>query len=498
MRLAWVGLIVALIAILGLRPAEAQDHLDDERQAILVARKALEGRRTALISKDKTLDQRRSTLRTEQEAIKGEVGAFNREVDAANRTFQAYKSEHARWVNAYKAAAADQICKIRPAIFKQAVDAFAKSGRIPVSIPHPGFPPWHYDIHVVAHQILFRYDPGRYPWVNNKVDYKADWEVAANAFNTLVDNIDRSQAGLANRKAALTARKSQFTEQAGSFQQDAKAFKSELSAWKQDQDELGERVRKFKEKVADAGLLRAKRAIKNTDSTLKMLSRALYIGSILTKNPDLKGIKKFTDDLRKVTGELDTQADKVVKLAEQQEDVQAAEKEAETLLEKVKRVRVKNQAEELERLAKKVRELPIGLVSEDVDDGFVVSADLLIRAPKQAEARFRAYLAAMKANTEYLNEKRGQLDEASETARKASRFFSDLQLNIEKAVKFSGPYAKPLTAFYLEADALARAYGGLAADCASKADEAERAAQVEQRRHDNLADTLRTLFGFEL
>ena len=459
-RFAWVGLIVALIVTLSSRPTVAQDRLVQERQAIIDAQKTLEGRRAALLSKDENLDQRHSTLRAEQEAIKREVDSFNRDVDAANGTSQAYKSEHARWVNAYKAAAADQICKIRPAIFKQAVDAFAKSGRIPVSIPHPGFPPWHYDIHVVAHQILYRYDPGRYPWVNNKVDYKADWEAAANAFNTLVDNVDRATAGLANRKAALAARKSQFTDQARGFQQDERTFEAGLSAWKRDRDELGERAKKLRAKV-DVGLREAQQAVKNTDSTLKMLSRGLYIGSILTKNPDLKEIKKFTDDLRKVTGELDKYTDKIVKLAEQQDDVKAAEEQAETLLGKAKLVRIKNQVDELERLAKKVRELPVGLVTEEVNGEFAVSADLVINAPGRAAARFRAYLVAIATNIEYLNSKYEDLDETSRIARNASRFFSDLRLNIERAVKFSGPYAKPLAEFYLDADNLAKAYGAL-------------------------------------
>ncbi len=256
--------------------------------------------------------------------------------------------------------------------------------------------------------------------------------------------------------------------------------------------------KKLDPKTAEANLRKAQEALNRTNSNLKLLSRTLYIGSVLTKNPDLKELSKFTDELRKPTSELKEQTDKIVELAEKQKNKPAAEKEGKTLLDKAKLVKIKNQTEELERLAKKVRDLPVGLVSEKVDDKFIVSADLLIKDPKQAEARFKAYLTAMKTNAEYLKLKQEQLAQAGKVAKEAAVFLVKLQSAIEKAIPFSGPYARPLTEFYLDLDKLAKAYNELAADCAAKQKEAKAAAEVEQRRHDNLKDTLKTLFGFRV
>jgi hypothetical protein len=251
-------------------------------------------------------------------------------------------------------------------------------------------------------------------------------------------------------------------------------------------------------KSAEANLRKAQEALKNPDATLKLLSRALYVGYVLTKDPDLKEVGKFTDDLRKPAGELKKHTDKIVELAERQKDKAGAEKEGQTLLDKVKLIRIKNQAEELERLAGKIRELPVGLVSEKVDDKFTVSADLLVKEPRQAEARFKAYLAAIRTNVEYLKSKQEQLEEAGKVAKGAGTFLAKVRSDIERAVPFSGPYARQLTEFYLDVDRLSKAYNELAADCAAKAKEAKRAWEVEQKRHDNLKQSVRTLFGFQV
>lgn len=256
--------------------------------------------------------------------------------------------------------------------------------------------------------------------------------------------------------------------------------------------------KKLDPKSAEANLRKAQEAVKNTDSTLQWLSKALYAGSVLTKNPDLKEASRFTDDLRKTTGELKKHTDKVVELAERKKDQPGAEKESKSLLEKVKLVRIGNQADELERLARKVRDLPIGLVSEKIDDKFVVSADLLVKDPKQAESRFKSYVAALKSNAEYLKAKHDQLDEAGKMAKGAGVFLSRVQSDVEKAIPFSGTSAKPLTEFYLDLDKLIKSYHELATECAAKARLAKHAADVEQRRHDQLKETVKTLFGFRL
>jgi hypothetical protein len=63
-------------------------------------------------------------------------------------------------------------------------------------------------------------------------------------------------------------------------------------------------------------------------------------------------------------------------------------------------------------------------------------------------------------------------------------------------VPAAGPHATALTSLYLDFDKLGAAYNGLAADCATKAKQMKQAAEAEQRRHDNLKSTIRTLFGF--
>jgi hypothetical protein len=253
---------------------------------------------------------------------------------------------------------------------------------------------------------------------------------------------------------------------------------------------------KVDSKTAEVNLRKAQDALKTTDSTLKYLSKTLYAGSVLTKNPDLKEISKFTEDLRKPVGELKSNTDKIVELAEKQKDKSAAEKESKTLLEKVKAIKISNQAETLESLAKKVRDLPVGLVSEHVDEKFVVSANLLVKDPKEAEARFKAYLAAMKINADYLKAKQEQLEDAGKVAKGAGTFLAKVQAEVEKTVPYSGIYAKALTEFYLDLGKLAKAYNELASDCAAKAKEAGRAREVEQKRYNNLKESLKTYLGF--
>ncbi len=255
--------------------------------------------------------------------------------------------------------------------------------------------------------------------------------------------------------------------------------------------------KKLDQKTAEDNLRKAQDALKKTDSSLNWLSKALYAGSVVTKNPDLKALSKFAADVKKPVSELKKHTDKVVELGDKKNDKAAAEKESKTLLDKVKLVKIKNQADELERLAKKVRELPVGLVSEKVDDKFAVSADLLIKNPKEAEKRFKAYLAAMNTNAEYLSAKHEQLEDVAQVAKAAGKAFGQLQADIEKVVPFSGLYAKTLTEFYLDADKLAKAYNELGSDCAAKAKEAKAAAEVEKKRHDNLKTTIKTVVGFD-
>jgi chromosome segregation ATPase len=250
-------------------------------------------------------------------------------------------------------------------------------------------------------------------------------------------------------------------------------------------------------KTAEENLRKAQDALKKTDSSLNWLSKSLYVGSVLTKNPDLKELGQFVGEVRKPVAELKKHTDKVVELADRKKDTAAAEKESKTLLDKLKLVKLSKQAEELEKLSKRVSELPVGLVSEKVDDKFAVSADLLVKNPKEAQARFKAYLAAMKANAEYLQAKHAQLEETADVAKAAGKAFGQLRDDLEKVAPHGGLYAKTLTETYLDVDKLAKAYNGLGSDCAAKAKEAKQAVAVEKKRHDQLKTNIKTFFGFD-
>ena len=104
----------------------------------------------------------------------------------------------------------------------------------------------------------------------------------------------------------------------------------------------------------------------------------------------------------------------------------------------------------------------------------------------------------METNAEYQKLKQNQLEEASKVAKGVGAFLAKIQSDIERAAPFSGPYAKPLTEFYLDLDELSKAYNELASECVAKAKGAKRAAEVEKRRHDNLKESVRTFFGFRV
>jgi len=210
--------------------------------------------------------------------------------------------------------------------------------------------------------------------------------------------------------------------------------------------------KKQDQKTAEKNLRKAQKAAKNADSTLNLLSKALYVGSILENDPDLTELAEFTGGLRKTSSEVKKHTDRIVELAEKRKDRKAAEKETKSLLHKVKLVRIKNQTDELQSLGRMVRELPVGLVSERVDNKFKVSADLLINDPKEAQARFKAYLTAMKTNAKYLKAKQAQLEDFSGIARGTGRFLARVLSGIEKAMPYSGIYAKALTEYYVAMD----------------------------------------------
>ncbi len=252
------------------------------------------------------------------------------------------------------------------------------------------------------------------------------------------------------------------------------------------------------EAAVSENLRKAQDAARNTDSTLEILERAAYVGYVLTSDSDLRKISKFAGELREPAVEVKEHTDRIVELAEKKQDREAAVREGKNLLDKVKLLKMNDQVEELDRLAKAVRELPVGLVSEKVDDKFVVGSELLINNPKEAEARFKAQLDAMKANVDFLTLKQAQLGEVGKAAKGAFKFLYELRENIEMVAPHTSIYGKSLIEFSREVDSLEKGYGGLASDCATKSKEAKRAGEVEQIRYDQLKDSLRTIFGFRL
>jgi len=251
-------------------------------------------------------------------------------------------------------------------------------------------------------------------------------------------------------------------------------------------------------KTAEENLKKAKEVAEKSESGLTWLSNALWVAGKKSDSAAIKDVKsKFDRALAGPVKDLNKGLDEVQKAVGAKDDKEAS-KLSGGLRDKLKLLKPDEQAEELVKLAKKVRELPIGLVSEKVDDKFVVSADLLVTKPKEAEGRFKDYLAAVQANATRMKAIQEQLDDAAEVAGKAGKLFLSLADRLGKVAPHAGPFKDALTGECLSVGKLANAYNGLSADAKTMAKEAKRAAEVEQRRHDNLKASLKTYFGFSL
>src|SRR5262249_3611682 len=144
--------------------------------------------------------------------------------------------------------------------------------------------------------------------------------------------------------------------------------------------------------------------------------------------------------------------------------------------------------------------LPVGLVSDRVDDRFRVSADLLVKNPAEARARVARYLKAMRTNIDYLKARKAELEEFSRVSSAAGQAYRRLADDISKKLvpwAAGTPFGRELAELYLGLDALSAAYNGLSADVSAKAKEVGRAVEVEQKRHDRLKSSIKTLFGFD-
>src|SRR5262249_3925562 len=155
---------------------------------------------------------------------------------------------------------------------------------------------------------------------------------------------------------------------------------------------------------------------------------------------------------------------------------EVGKKEAGKFLDKLKLVRLDAQAEQLRKTAKTIREMPIGLVADGVDDKFKVTPDLLVSKPEEAEKRFAELLAAMQTNATYLKAKQSELEEAHKYCKAAAKALTELNKGIEKAVA-AGFFTNVLAMKYLDSDALIKAYNELAADAERAAKQAKTAAE---------------------
>jgi hypothetical protein len=259
----------------------------------------------------------------------------------------------------------------------------------------------------------------------------------------------------------------------------------------------GSPQKKLDPRTAEDNLRKAQAAAAASDSALKWLARAAWVGVVLRGTTEWRTADRFFSEATKAAGDLKKGTDKLAELAATKAARSRIEKEAATLLKTVMLVRLDKQAEELERLGAKVRGLPVGLVSDRVDDKFKVSADLVVKAPREAQTRFKAFLAAMKTSADFLDDSQKALNQVAANAKAAAQVVRRLQVGIEKVAPAAGIHNRALTALYLELDKLGRGYSGLASDCATKAKEASHAAAVERRRYDNLRTTIRTLFRFD-
>ncbi len=244
------------------------------------------------------------------------------------------------------------------------------------------------------------------------------------------------------------------------------------------------------DKKAAANLRKLQEALARTDATLKWLSRAAWLGSVLGNNEDLVTAKKGIDKLREPVTEIKRAADKLHDLQGERK-----KKEAKSLLDMLKLSKLSAQEGELARIGQKISDIPTGLVSEAADEKFKVSGKLLRENPQTANKRFRSYLAAMQTNISHLKKQLAALEEISTRSRSASKVLMELNSRLEKAIR-AGLFTKPLVEQYLDIDKLTKAYNEVAAAAESKTKQIRQVLPAEQRRHDNLKNTIKTVFGF--
>jgi hypothetical protein len=244
---------------------------------------------------------------------------------------------------------------------------------------------------------------------------------------------------------------------------------------------------------AIANLTQARDSASRVDSALGLIGRGAWLASIVTGNRRFADAAEVAKKLRDPVSQLDSMLDRVNKAVNQED----AKKESRSFFDKLKVLTLGGQTEQLQKIANAVREIPIGLIGDDLDPSFQVTPDLLLKNPKEAEIRFGNLLAAMGRNFTYLMARQVELEELERYCGAASKAFRDLNLKIEKAVG-SGVFTNQMVAIYLDADNLSRAYSDVASSAVLKARDARAAAQEQQRRYENFRLSAWTFFGMRL
>jgi aminoglycoside phosphotransferase (APT) family kinase protein len=122
------------------------------------------------------------------------------------------------------------------------------------------------------------------------------------------------------------------------------------------------------EKETAEKLKKAHEVLRKTGTGLDLLGKAAWTASVLKKQPDLAKAAEAIGKVKEPVKELGEMVERVNKAT----NPEAGKKAAGKFLDKLKLVKLDAQAEELKKIGKPIREIPIGLVTDGVDDQFKV------------------------------------------------------------------------------------------------------------------------------
>jgi Flp pilus assembly protein TadD len=245
------------------------------------------------------------------------------------------------------------------------------------------------------------------------------------------------------------------------------------------------------EKPGD-NLKKAQDALGNTDSGLKWLGRGAWMAKVVAGAAGLENVKEdfekakdALDEIQEPVSKLKEGVDQIKDIKDMSEGKDKAQNAANWFFDTLKLYRLDGQSDELDKMRRNIQDIPVGLVSDEVDDRFKVSADLVGKDPAEARARFGEYLEAMEANIDHLKGLQSNLEELQVRAEAARKVLDRLHHVTERAIE-AGLFSEQMLGKYLEIEKLDLAYSYVASAAASKAAAAMAAAAKEQRRQDTL------------